>query len=246
MKFMGSKSKIAKHIIPIITKNIGDRTYIEPFAGGMNVIDKVKVNGRVIAADIHPQLISMWNALQAGWLPPESVSRDDYYRCKNEDESPHVVGWVGFNTSYCGRYFEGYAGKVVTKDGLERDYYAEARRNVLAQLESLKKVEFIQASYLDLHIPDNSVVYCDPPYNGTKKYRHNIDHDQFWQWVREKSANNDVYVSEYEAPSDFVCVWKKEVSSSLRANGVIHGAKSNIERLFVHESNISNPVEGGE
>ncbi len=133
------------------------------------------------------------------------------------------------------------AGQVETKTGLVRDYYDEARRNVLTQIESLKKVEFINSSYLDLDIPDNSVIYCDPPYKGTKKYRYNIDHEQFWQWVREKSANNDVYVSEYEAPTDFVCIWQKQVSSSLRANGVIEGAKSNIERLFIHESKL---VEG--
>ncbi|EOS9394193.1 DNA adenine methylase [Yersinia enterocolitica] len=241
MKFMGSKSKIAKHIIPIITKNIGDRTYVEPFAGGMNVVDKINVSGRVIAADIHPQLISMWNALQSGWIPPASVSRDDYYRCKDGHESRYMVGWVGFNASYCGRYFEGYAGQVETETGLVRDYYDEARRNVLTQIESLKKVEFINSSYLDLDIPNNSVIYCDPPYKATKKYRYNIDHEQFWQWAREKSVNNDVYISEYEAPPDFVCVWQKEVSSSLRANGVISGAKSNIERLFVHESKL---VEG--
>lgn len=44
--------------------------------------------------------------------------------------------------------------------------------------------------------------------------------------------------------SDAGCLlveWKQEVSSSLRANGVISGAKSNTERLFVHESKL---VEG--
>jgi len=35
MKYMGSKRRIAKYIIPIITKNLTpDRWYIEPFVGG--------------------------------------------------------------------------------------------------------------------------------------------------------------------------------------------------------------------
>ena len=41
---MGSKSRIAKDIVPIIQKYIDDNriiSYIEPFVGGANVIDKI-------------------------------------------------------------------------------------------------------------------------------------------------------------------------------------------------------------
>lgn len=41
---MGSKAKIAKYIVPIIQRKIdesGARYYVEPFAGGCNVIDKI-------------------------------------------------------------------------------------------------------------------------------------------------------------------------------------------------------------
>ena len=44
MKYMGSKSRIAKDIVPIIQKCIDDNnieTYVEPFVGGANVIDKI-------------------------------------------------------------------------------------------------------------------------------------------------------------------------------------------------------------
>ena len=37
MRYQGSKSKIAKEIIPIITKNLSnDKWYVEPFMGGCN------------------------------------------------------------------------------------------------------------------------------------------------------------------------------------------------------------------
>ena len=45
MVYMGSKSRIAKQIVPIIQQCIDDShsdTYIEPFVGGANVIDKIK------------------------------------------------------------------------------------------------------------------------------------------------------------------------------------------------------------
>ena len=49
MKYMGSKSRIAKHIVPIIQRYIDDAnatTYYEPFVGGCNVIDKIKCEVR--------------------------------------------------------------------------------------------------------------------------------------------------------------------------------------------------------
>ena len=45
MVYMGSKSKYAKYIVPILQKTIDDNnisTYIECFVGGANIIDKRK------------------------------------------------------------------------------------------------------------------------------------------------------------------------------------------------------------
>lgn len=56
----------------------------------------------------------------------------------------------------------------------------------------------------------------------------------FWQWCREKvQQGHDIFVSEYQAPEDFICVWEKQVNSSLTKNT---GAKKNVERLFQHRS----------
>jgi DNA adenine methylase len=41
-----------------------------------------------------------------------------------------------------------------------------------------------------------------------------------------------VFVSEYNSPADFVCVWQKETKSSLSANGKIGGNKVSVEKLF--------------
>ena len=79
---MGSKNRHAKYILPII---LADRKpyqlYIEPFAGGMNTIDKV--SGSRWANDIHPYLIDMWIALlYREWNPPLHVSEDLYMHIK--------------------------------------------------------------------------------------------------------------------------------------------------------------------
>lgn len=48
MKYMGSKAKVARYIVPIIQEQIersGCETYLEPFCGGCNVIDKIEHYG---------------------------------------------------------------------------------------------------------------------------------------------------------------------------------------------------------
>ena len=189
MKYMGSKNRFAKELLPIILK---DRTkvqyYVEPFAGGMNLIDKVE--GNRIANDINTDLIEMWKALVCDdWIPNTFVSREMYneIRSNKKDYEPWLVGWVGFNCSYSGKYFGGYAGKVKTKIGTERNYQTEARKNVDKQIPKLKGVVFTNQKYTDIDIPPNSIIYCDPPYQNTTKYSTDFNHNLFWDWVRTKS-----------------------------------------------------------
>ena len=45
MKYMGSKSRIKKYVVPFLQKLVeenGIDTYIEPFVGGANVIDDIQ------------------------------------------------------------------------------------------------------------------------------------------------------------------------------------------------------------
>ncbi len=43
-----------------------------------------------------------------------------------------------------------------------------------------------------------------------------MDYDRFWNWVRELSKDNYVFVSEQTAPGDFEVIWKLDVK---RTNG---------------------------
>ena len=239
MKYMGSKARIAKEILPIILKDRKpEQWYVEPFAGGMNSI--CEVDGPRLAADVHPYLIAMWQELVNGWTP-SVIDKSFYAEVKASPQAfePYIVGWIGFNCSYSGKWFGGFAGQTKTKAGTVRDYQAEAIKNVLRQVPKMQGVTFVNNTYDKLLLPLGSVVYCDPPYAGTTAYEGNaqFDHDLFWHWVRNQTANgHQVFVSEYAAPDDFVCVWEKSVKSSLSANGRHGGNKESVERLFVHES----------
>lgn len=242
MKYMGSKARLAKYILPIILKNIKDGMYyVEPFVGGANMIDKVEGCSR-IGSDVNPYLIACLKALAIGWIPPMEITRDVYnevrsaYNGKSDRYQDYYTGYIGFSGSYGGRFFEGgYAGTVVTKTGTIRNYPMEAWNNCMRQAELLRDVTFVCCEYNNLDLADkNCVIYCDPPYRGTKEYaRSGFNSDKFFDWCREMAKDgHKVFVSEYEAPDDFELLWEKDVSSSLRSNHIISGNKVSTERLF--------------
>lgn len=234
MKYMGSKSRFAKSLLPIILKDRSHgQWYVEPFAGGMNMV--CNVSGNVIASDLNFYLIEMWRALVKGWVP-EKITKAFYdkVRASKNDYPPNIVGWIGFNCSYSGKWFGGFAGEVKTKEGV-RDYQAEAIKNVLSQVEKMRHILLENKPYHELILPNNSIVYCDPPYESTTKYADGFDHAMFWDWIRKISnSGHAVFVSEYQAPPDFKCIWQMEANSSLSANGLHGGNKVSVEKLFIY------------
>lgn len=231
---MGSKARLAKEILPIILNGrTQDQWYVEPFAGGMNIIDKV--TGNRLANDINVYLIAMWIEILNGWVPPKTVTKDQYLLAKQGKCSDYERGYIGFNCSYSGKWFGGYAGVVNTKEGI-RDYQSEAFNNVMEQAKSMIGVAFSSCQYKNLLIPEGSIIYCDPPYAGTTGYKDKFNNEEFFDWCRQKSTTNKIFISEYSAPEDFTCVWEKEVKSSLSANGKIGGSKISIERLFTYHA----------
>lgn len=237
MKYMGSKARISKDISPIINnliiKNSID-TYIEPFVGGCNMMEHIKCKNK-IGSDINEYLITMWNDLQSGWKPPETLSKEMYEDIKNNKEKygKSLVAVAGFCATYNAKWFGGYAGVVKTKINTYRNYYDEAIRNIQKQILNLIDVEFQCADYTYYSEVKNALIYCDIPYQGTTQYGNNkgFDYNKFWNWVREMSKNNIVLVSEYNAPNDFKCIYEKTLTTTLDKNS----RKQDTEKLFIHK-----------
>lgn len=230
MKYVGSKHRHAKHILPIILKDRKPNDwYVEPFVGSCGTMDKV--TGPRIGNDNNYYLIEMWKALQNGWKPPEQVSLEEYKHIRDNKNLyfPELIGFVGFGCSFGGKWWGGYArGK--DNNGKERDYCGESRRNVLKQVPLIKDIIFTCKDYRELTYPTNSIIYLDPPYANTTKYSTtDFDYVEFWEIVRDLSKHHTVFVSEYIAPNDFECVWSKEVNNTLNLDT---GEKKGIEKLF--------------
>lgn len=236
---MGSKGRIVDDILPIIQQRIEDyniKTYIEPFCGGCNVIDKV-ICDKKIASDNHKYLIAMFKNLDKIHTLPEFITKEHYSEvrdCFNKGLTTFpdwYIGAVGFLASYNGRFFDGgYAGLVNTKVGTVRNYYDEAKRNLLEQIPRLQNIEFEYVDYAYYTDFEDCLFYLDPPYKGTKQYGSSkgFNHDRFWSWVEHLSEKNVVLISEHEAPSEFECIWQQEVKRTIDNNKRVKA----VEKLF--------------
>jgi len=232
MKYTGSKNNIAKYILPIMLKDRNGKNWVEPFVGGANMIDKV--DGYRFGYDNNEYLICLLNHVKnGGFIEKREISKEEWYHVKeNKDLYPKwYVGLIGVLASYNGNWFSAYGGGSKTKEGNYRNYFDEGIRGLIKQ--DLTGIDFVFSDYKNIDFKELSIIYCDPPYAGTTKYKDDFDHDKFWQWCREKCEDGHrVFVSEYNAPDDFVCVWSGELSVTVQKSGT----KKATERLFVHKS----------
>ena len=244
---MGSKARFAKDILPLLLEGrLDGQCFVDLFTGGANIVSLV--DGYRIANDKNTYLIAMFKGLQENRNRPNEIPKDlyniarDIYNGKEfgfnhiMEMDDFMVGWIGWMGSANGRFFDGgYSGKSNTRVGTVRDYIRESISNINKQIPLLNGINFLSLDYKDVVIPEKSIIYCDIPYENTKQYSTSKDfnHSDFWDYARNLSlSGHSLFVSEYNSPDDFECVWEKETKSSLSANGIIGGNKISTEKLF--------------
>lgn len=131
--------------------------------------------------------------------------------------------------------------KAVEARGANGLYYGVQLISSVVQLRRIKTLEGNQPvtpfnlDYREVEIPKDSVVYCDPPYRGTQHYGNQFDHDAFWQWCRTREF--PVYISEQEAPEDFMQIFSvQKVVSFTKCS-----SKKRNEGLFLHKKWVQEP-----
>lgn len=255
MKYMGSKARIAKHIFPIMdffARERGLATWVEPFVGGGNMIDKVPERYARYGFDLNPHVIqALTDIRDYPELLPEIITESDYAAMRGTPPAP-FTSWVRFVCSFGGKFEGGYArqkggdagtfpsvGKrnAVSQSG--RNFAKESGGNAIRQTPGLQNVHLAVSAYGGIRV-SGAVIYCDPPYQGTSGYKTGaFDHGKFFNWCREMAKNNLVFVSEYSAPEDFIPVWEGEIKTNFSSSRV---AATNVarERLFLVIDNTVN------
>ena len=232
MKYMGSKNRIAKHILPIMLNEANEKritTWVEPFVGGANMIDKVPNSFKRIGIDYNEHAIQALIAIRdlVDELPNE-VSVEYYNSLKGTKPEP-ITSLIRFGASFGGKFENGYA----RRNG--KSMWSECVRNAQKQSKKLEGIELIYDSYKAFTDFENCLIYCDPPYEGTTSYKtSDFNSEEFWGYVRFMSERNLIFVSEYKAPDDFICVWNGEVKTNFASqrDKATHKA---VEKLFKYK-----------
>lgn len=233
MRYVGGKARIAKwirdHVVAIADEYRGmSLTYVEPFVGSGAVLEKVAPQfEKIIANDVHPDLIRMWHALcREDWEPPQYMHEREYQELQSSVVPSALRGYAGFCLSFGGKWMAGFESRIPSQHG--------ERLSVLRRARRLRHVQWHNTDYAELCIPPGSIVYCDPPYINTQGYANgDFDHLRFWsiadQWVEQGAI---VFVSEYTAPPHWPIIDEHPRSSVL---GASTGQKDDkrVERLFL-------------
>lgn len=154
----------------------------------------------------------MWKAAQKGWKPPTTCSEKKFKDLMYSKGESAIKGYIGHQYSFGGQWFKGYApkyGKNINS--------SKASKNVVEISNTLKNVKFCKGGYEQFNFLKGYVIYCDPPYNNSKSYYNingesseDFDSTIFWDWCREMSKYNIIFISNYKAPRGADLIFKTD------------------------------------
>ena len=206
MRYHGGKTRLGKAISRIIINTIHQcgfeiNGYVEPFCGMCGVLTHVVQSSnlpRYLASDSNESVVKMWTSIRDGWRPEiETFNEERFNYLKGNGESSAEKGFFGHAMTFGALYFQCY------REDLRRllDY---SMRDVIKRSLSLKDVEFSFGDYIQFvsGVMDNSVIYCDPPYERRSRYYDEsnkiieFDSETFWSVCVQMSRSNIVLISE--------------------------------------------------
>jgi DNA adenine methylase len=236
MAYVGGKSKSSQHILEILNNPIFDgMDYIEPFCGYCHILRRIENKKSYTISDNNEYLITLLKHVQKSKEHP-TISKTEYDKLRENPSSNKLhAAYAGFTYSYNGKWFGGY---TVTHG--DRNYPRERKHyyDTLHDNPSFKDAKISWKDYDSvLKGVRGKLIYCDPPYEDTTEYHSSFDSPKFWEAVRKASKNNIVFVSEYQAPEDFVCVSQLTKRNSLAGRGA---TRKRVEKLFIHKPCLSS------
>lgn len=256
-KQQGVGKKIAAAVrAHLIKKDLGHlRCYWEPFCGAGGVLQHMGGHFKVrLASDAHEDLVHFLEQLSDGrFVAPDTVDKIMFEALKarrNEDDVTEEMralrAYVGTAYGFGGAYFTTF--KKGKSKGVSSEDYDRRSRACMERAHKLTGTLFFRGDYRLVYKyvrvikATGLVIYCDPPYKGVAKCgrRRKFDHDKFWDWVRLMvQYGHHVYVSERQAPDDFVSIFEKaRRKAGANWRGSSHKKTCYFERVFVHKTQL--------
>lgn len=225
LTYKGGKKRQAAAFAQILADHRSPgQAYFEPFLGmGAVMLATTRIGdkwpttpqNRRVGNDIDPDVCALWTAAKAGWRPslqPPSHAQQQQYWSNTDAHSAHKT----FTLIACG--FSGQKGA-----GFYPDRWQLGVRGYMKALPAVTHVNRVTCrSYDDkvharLH---DTLVYADPPYEGTSCQGYNNLHKatvfnwpHFWnimhQWAQQRNTVFVSWVAETPIPIPHRIVWTK-------------------------------------
>lgn len=250
--YHGGKQRLGKKLAEIIVDTSLDIAeeedyyivgYCEPFCGMLGVyrhipkfFEEEGYNDLIyLAGDANGSVIKMWQSAQKGWIPPITCSEKKFNDLKYSKCDSAEKGYIGHQYSFGGQWFKGYAPKYGKTNNSER-----ASKNIVEISKTLKDVKFSKSIYERFSRLKGYVIYCDPPYdnesnshyNVNGKNSNNFNSKKFWDWCKEMSKHNIVFVSNYTSPKGTQLIFnnKHKMTGSKK---IMTKKNERVEKLFL-------------
>ena len=228
MRYVGSKRRLGRFFIRHIQRALEvypNGKYIEPFVGGCNMITQVNHHTK-IGYDANKYLIALLHEAKNNpdkLRQSTCISRKayEYVKAHMDEFQAWYVGAMGFLPTYGCIWMGSYMNDK------ERGRFVKGINGLLKQ--NLADIHLINSDYRNIPIGKGNVIYCDPPYIIHNYYGIPFNHEEFYDWVRYASRDNIVFVSEYEMPDDFDCIWQMQIRPQINNNGRLR-----YEKLFIY------------
>ena len=201
MQYLGGKCRLAKKFAPVLQSALARLpVFYEPFVGGFNILPAlggIELE-RAVCNDWHPGLAVLYRAVRDGWDPPRTLTEGRYQELRTEaDWTNPETAFAAFGCSFGGKEFAGYA-----RNSVGDNYAARASNSLLRKRPYMEGVEFQYGDYEARDPNEECVIYADPPYKGTTKYKSpEFDYSRFYRWC-ERLVDDGcrVFVSEFTVP----------------------------------------------
>lgn len=208
------------------------------FAGGCAITHAAILSGKYekfIANDIGDAPQVFINAIKGEYKNENRwISREQFFAEKEQDPFIKYIWSFGNNGK---DYLYGKdVENIVFHKKRKRIQHEERinRTNRLCGLCDTSKIDVQKLDYKNVEIPSDAIIYCDPPYLGTRGYsrtrRNTFDSVSFYQWAF--GQDKPVFFSEYNAPDCFHCVYSKEVRSLFSDT---NKSTIKVEKLFCND-----------
>ena len=211
MAYQGGKGRVKGKILPVLNHPLLNWwEYAELGCGMLHIGAFVTNKHSYHFLDLSLRLVTLHRAIQR-WgtdILPSFVSKERYMTLKAQDGNDLESAAAAYLYSYEGKEWGGYApqdnGKCSARSRM-------AHLETLHQSETFRRATIECASIFDSDLcPTNMLIYVDPPYEGTARYRVNkgapFDHAAYWERARKWSQDNIVLTSELAAPPDFLSI----------------------------------------